>query len=84
MNNKAEFIIYAIFSDNSIHYITNTSPILWGAFENAKIYCSNQSAVDDLNAEFEIILNYMKNDNIKSIWIGQFIDGVKIGGERFL
>lgn len=64
------FLIYAGTEKSDILYIETTEPITWTEdIKNAKTFATLESAKMDIEKEYEIYKNIMKNTDYKSIWI---------------
>lgn len=82
---KDYFTIIAISSDDSIIYISNTSPILWSSDRNkVKKFISYKNAKSELEDNFISLSATIKYSKIKSIHICEYIDNIEVGRERLL
>ena len=64
------FLIYAGAEKSDILYIETTEPITWTEdIKNAKTFATLESAKMDIEKEYDIYKNIIKNTDYKSIWI---------------
>lgn len=79
------FIVVAIDTNDSISYISNTSPIIWSSdISDVKIFESYRFAKNELEDNFISLSVTISYTNIHSIWILEYKDNVEIGREKFI
>ena len=72
-------------SYNNITYISNTNPILWDSNkEKAKVFCSFQTAKNELEDDFASLSATITYTDIYTIMICEYVNGIEVGREKFL